>query len=142
MRSFFMLAVLVTATTCLSQDHGKVPTPPYEKAVQWLDIRVPTFPALAHAARILGTVAIEVRFKGCDLDPESPRVLTGHPMLTPSALEALKQSTIRCGDFPDSKATVYYEFGDYDRPGCDGPPRVEVVGSHVRVLGTIPCVEP
>lgn len=145
MRSFFMLALLVTATACLSQDQGKVPTPPYEKAVQWVDIRVPTFPPLARETRILGTVAIEVRFRGCNLDPESSRVVSGHRMLAPAALEALKQSTLRCGDFPDSKAIVYYEFGDYlnGPPGCeDRYPRVEVVGNRVRVLATIPCVEP
>lgn len=103
------------------------------------------FPPLARQARILGTVAIEVRFRGCDLDPESPRVISGHSMLAPAALEALKHSAVRCGDFPDSKATVYYEFGDNlnGPPGCqDGYPRVEVLGSRVRVLATLPCWQP
>jgi hypothetical protein len=34
-------------------------------------------------------------------------------MLAPAAMESLRQSTFRCGDFADSSATVYYEFGMY-----------------------------
>lgn len=64
-------------------------------------------------------------------------------MFAEAALEAPKQLTVRCGDFPDSTATVYYEFDDYDRPGCkDGYPRLEVAGSHVRILAILPCVQP
>jgi hypothetical protein len=53
--------------------------------VQWFDIHVPTFPTFARTARIFGTVAIEVRFKGCELDPESPHFVSGHKMLTEAA---------------------------------------------------------
>jgi hypothetical protein len=66
------------------------------------DIHVPKFPPLARQARIFGTVAIEVRFNGCGLDPASPHVVSGHPMLAPAAMESIKQSTFRCGDFADS----------------------------------------
>ena len=143
MRLFLFPILLLSAAFCLSQDQANSHTPPYEKAVQWVDIHVPTFPPLARQARILGTVAIEVRFKGCELDPESPHVVSGHRMLTEAALQSLRQSTLRCGDFPNSTATVYYEFGDYARPGCeDGYLRVEVAGSHVRILGTVPCWQP
>jgi hypothetical protein len=132
-------------TVCLTPGGrpNKVPIPAYEKTIQWVDIRVPKFPPLARQARILGTVAIEVRFKGCELDPASPHLVSGHPMLAPAAMESLKQSILRCGDFPDSNATVYYEFGNYERPGCEssGYPRVEVATNHVRVLATAPCVE-
>src|SRR5689334_18311319 len=78
MRSFLFPIMLLSATVCLSQNQDNAQTPPYEKAVQWVDIHVPTFPAIARTARILGTVAIEVRFKGCELDPESPHVVSGH----------------------------------------------------------------
>jgi hypothetical protein len=101
----------------------------------------------------LGTVAIEVRFKGCELDLSSPHLVSGHPMLAPAAMESLQQSTLRCGDFADSKATLYYEFGDY--PGttaepsvhwhwtCDSQnPRLEVAGSHIRVFVPGMCVQP
>jgi hypothetical protein len=71
------------------------------------EIRVPKFPPLASQARILGTVAIEVRFKGCELDPSSLHLVSGHLMLAPAAMESLQQSILRRGDFPDSKATMY-----------------------------------
>ncbi len=132
--------VLLFATACFSQD--KAPTQPREKAIEWVNISVPKFPQLARQARILGTVVIEVRFKGCELDPESPRLVSGHPVLAGAALEAVKHSTIRCGDFTDSKTTVYYEFGHYDTPGCDsGYQRTEITGSHVRILAKMACVE-
>ena len=84
----------------------------------------------------------EARRRRCDLDPESPRVLGGHPMLAAAALQALKQSTLKWGDFPDAKATVYYKFGDYDRPRCENAySRVEGTGSRVRVLAVMPCIQ-
>jgi hypothetical protein len=135
--------MLLSATVCLSQNQDNAQTPSYEKAVQWVDIHVPTFPAIARTARILGTVAIEVRFKGCELDPESPHVVSGHRLLAEAALQSLKKSNVRCGDFPNSNATLYYEFGDYYRPGCEtGFTRVEVAGSHVHVMATLACVQP
>ena len=143
MRLFVFPILLLSAILCLSQDQSNSQARAYEKAVQWIDIHVPTYPPLAHQARILGTVAIEVRFKGCELDRESPHVVSGHRMLTDAALQSLKQSTVRCGDFPNSTTTVYYEFGDYTRPGCeDGYSRVEVAGSHIRILALVPCWQP
>ena len=146
-RLFGMLifgGVLLFAMPCFSQGQDKAPTPSEDKSVEWVDIRVPKFPPLANQARIFGTVAIEVRFKGCELDPASPRIVSGHPMLAPAAMESLQQSTLRCGDFPDSKATMYYEFGDYeDHPGdtCETRnPRVKVAGNHVRVSGAALCI--
>jgi hypothetical protein len=103
----------------------------------------PKYPPLAHQARILGTVVIEVRFKGCEIDPESPRVVSGHPMLSGAALEAVKRSTIRCGDFANSKATLSYEFAEYTPQGCDGgPQRVEVTGNSVWVRRAPLCWQP
>jgi hypothetical protein len=135
--------VLLSAVPCFSQGQNKIPTPPTDKSVEWVDIRVPKFPPLARQARIFGTVAIEVRFKGCELDPASPNVVSGHPMLAPAAMESLKQSTFRCGDFADSTATVYYEFGEHPGTTCESRNlRLVVAGSHVRVLATTPCVEP
>lgn len=43
---------------------------------------MPKFPPLARQARIFGTVAIEVGFENCELDPASPHIVSGHPMLT------------------------------------------------------------
>jgi hypothetical protein len=142
-RSFLFPILLLSTTICISQSQNNASSRPYDKAVQWVDIHVPTFPPLARQARIFGTVAIEVRFEGCELVPESLHVIRGHQMLTEAALQSLKQSALRCGDFPNSTATVYYEFDNCNRPGCDTRcPRVEVFGSHVRVMASPACVEP
>jgi hypothetical protein len=68
--------------------------------------------------------------------------LSGHPMLSAAALEAVKHSTIRCGDFTNSNALLDYEFGEYyEHPGCQGgPPRVKITGNHVQIHATVPCV--
>jgi len=136
MKSFHFMIVLLFATACLSQD--KAPNPSYEKSVEWVDIHVSKYPYLAITARMSGTVAIEVRFKGCELDPASPRIVSGPSLLTEAALQSLKQSTIRCGDFPDSTTTLYYEFVLFDNYSqCNNEyPRMEVIGSHVRIFQT------
>jgi hypothetical protein len=82
-------AALLSSIPCFSQGQDKVPIPANDKSVEWIDIRVPKFPPLARQARVFGTVTIDVHFKGCELDPASPNVLSGHPML--AAMESLKQ---------------------------------------------------
>jgi hypothetical protein len=137
MKPFLFAILLLFAMPCFSQGQDKVPTPPSDKAVEWVDIRVPKFPPLAHQARIFGTVAIEVRFEGCELDPASPHIVSGHPMLTAAAMESLKQSSLRCGDFADSSATLDYRFDLYGLPGCRyRSPRVEVAGNRIRIVAT------
>jgi hypothetical protein len=63
-------------------------------------------------------------------------------MPAPAAMESLKQSTFMCGDFADSNATLYYEFGEYPAARlCEGGfTRVDVVGSHIQVLTTAACL--
>jgi hypothetical protein len=57
-------------------------------------------------------------------------------------MEGLKQSTLRCGDFADSTATVYYEFGEYSGLTCESRnPRVEVADNPIRVLATDHCIQ-
>jgi hypothetical protein len=141
MKPFLFAIALLFAVACVSQGQEKVPIPPAEKSVEWIDIRVPKFPPLAYQARILGTVAIEVHFKGCELDPASPRVVSGHPMLTAAAMENLKQSTVQCGDFANSTATVYYEFGAYSGFTCERRQTVEVAGNRIRILAAEPCIQ-
>ncbi len=61
---FFFPILLLSAAARLSQNQPNAPTPPFERAVEWVDIHLPTFPPRARQARIRGTVTIEVRFKG------------------------------------------------------------------------------
>jgi hypothetical protein len=140
--TLIFVVVLLFAMPCFSQGQDKVPIPPTDKSIEWIDIRVPTLSPLARQARIVGTVAIEVRFDGCELDPASPRVVSGHPLVAPAAMESLKQSSLRCGDFADSNATVSYEFGEYaTTTPCEyhNPRRVEIAGNRIRVLSPPLC---
>ena len=50
----------------------------------------PTYPPLARQARVQGTVVLQAVI-GKDGTIENLRVVSGHPMLTSSALEAVKQ---------------------------------------------------
>jgi protein TonB len=50
----------------------------------------PTYPALAKAARIQGDVRLEV-FISKTGNVDSVKVVSGHPMLIPSAVEAVKK---------------------------------------------------
>ena len=55
----------------------------------------PVYPPLARQARIAGEVRVEVSIrKDGTLAPA--RLLSGHPMLAPAALESAKQSTFEC----------------------------------------------
>jgi protein TonB len=61
------------------------------KANQNLTNRIsPTYPALAKAARIQGDVRLEV-FISKTGNVDSVKVVSGHPMLIPSAVEAVKK---------------------------------------------------
>jgi hypothetical protein len=136
--ALLVFALLLSASG-FAQD--KTANQPNEKTVEWVTIQVPKFPPLARTARIFGRVAVEVRFKGCDLDIESPRVVSGHSILSGAALEAAKHSTIRCGDFTNSTAILSYEFGEYTARSCNaGMPKVMVTGNRVLVQAPAPCI--
>ena len=52
----------------------------------------PEYPRLAMIARAQGTVILEaVITKNGTIDPTRLRVLSGHPLLTPAAVEAVQQ---------------------------------------------------
>jgi hypothetical protein len=79
-------------------------------SVNWVRLDQPQYPPLARQARIQSVVRIGVRFIGCTLDPASVQLISGHPMLASAAMRSVKQSTIECGDHPNSEATLVYDF--------------------------------
>jgi hypothetical protein len=137
MRSWIipLVASLFVLPICRSQDQA--PAESGEKAVQWVNIQVPTYPNVTLQARIAGTVTIQVHFKNCELDPGSVQVMSGPPLLRPAALDAIQHSNILCGDFSDSNATIYYEFHLFEPPReRAGPPRVEILRNRVKILAS------
>ena len=145
MKKFLFVASLLSASVCISQSNPSQPQSGSEdaqKAVKWINIQVPVFPPIARTAHIVGTVAIDVRFKGCQLDPSSPSVISGPLLLRQAAMDALKQSTIQCGDFSDSRTILYYDFGFDDGLKCDTRlSRLEAIGDHIKILAPSMCVE-
>ena len=140
MRKFLFITLLLSASVCISQStpaQSQTELQNAEKTVEWINIKVPVYPPIARTAHVYGTIAIEVQFKGCELDASSPNILSGPPLLRQAAMEALKQSTIRCGDFSDSRATIYYEFKLLsEEKNCrENNPHVEVLGNKVRIEG-------
>lgn len=74
-------------------------------------LSLPKYPALARAARVSGDVKLELQLRP-DGTVSSVRVLSGHPLLAPAAVESAKASRFTC----DSCAlpTTYiltYTFG-------------------------------
>jgi hypothetical protein len=145
MKKFLLVALLLSASVCFSQSNPPQPqqgSKDVEKSVEWINIRVPIYPPIVRTAHIIGTVTIDVRFKGCELDPSSPTVVSGPPLLRQGAIDALKQSTIRCGDFHDSRAAIYYDFGFGENLKCDARlSRLEAIGDHIKILAAPECVE-
>jgi len=78
-----LLLVLVLACKLLSAQNAQPPEPILKSVGQ------PRYPALTRAARIEGEVRLEFVLNR-DGDPSSVAVISGHPMLAPSAVETVK----------------------------------------------------
>jgi hypothetical protein len=144
MKKVLFVTLLLSVSRCIPQTYAAQPqTAPQavEKAIEWINIRVPVYPPIARTAHIAGTVAIQISFKGCELDPSSLHVVSGPPLLRQAALDALKQPTIRCGNFSDD-ATIYYDFELNENGRCDARiSRLEQTENHIRVFAPPVCVE-
>ena len=83
----------------------------------------PVYPPLARQARIAGEVRVEVSIrKDGTLAPA--RLLSGHPMLAPAALESAKQSTFECRTCVEPLTTylLTYTFELKDDGDCCNAP--------------------
>jgi TonB family protein len=78
-----LVPVLVLVCKLLSAQSAQPPEPILKSVGQ------PGYPALARAARIEGEVRLEFVLNH-DGDPSSVAVISGHPMLAPSAVETVK----------------------------------------------------
>ena len=83
----------------------------------------PTYPPLARQARIQGTVILKVQI-GKSGDVENVELVSGHPMLAPAAIEAVKQwkyKTYLLNGEPIAVEThVQVSFMLSDKPPADG----------------------
>lgn len=83
----------------------------------------PTYPPLARQARIQGTVILRVQI-GKSGDVEKLELVSGHPMLAPAAIEAVKQwkyqTYLLNGDPVAVETTVTVDFTLSDNPPTEG----------------------
>jgi TonB family protein len=83
----------------------------------------PVYPPLARQARIQGTVALKVEITKSG-DVEKAELISGHPMLAPSAIEAVKQWKYRPyllnGEPVEVETKVVVIFTLSDKPAAEG----------------------
>jgi TonB family protein len=96
-----------------------------ESIVQGLMIKkvAPVYPPLARQARIQGTVVLKVQISKSG-DVVNLQLVSGHPMLAPSAIEAVKQWKYKPyllnGDPVEVETTVTVNFSLADKPPAEG----------------------
>ncbi len=103
-----------------------------EESVRIVKLAEPQYPPLARQARIQGSVRIAARLLACSLDPNSVRLISGHPMLAQVAITSVKHSTIECDNHENIDATIVYEF-QLDAKCHDDKTTSRVIANHVLV---------
>ena len=131
-RSIFVAVILIIGTrTLVAQDTAPAPQQIPPDVVQPLILKrvAPIYPPLARQARIQGTVLLDITInKGGDVSDVT--LVSGHPMLSPAAVDAVKQWKYRPyeehGQAVEIQTTVQINFGFSDNPPSgvvgDGPP--------------------
>ena len=140
--SILLLITLTTAAQC--QDASKTPRPHVDQSVMSaLILRkvAPNYPPLARQARIQGQVILNIDISKSG-DVTDVRLVSGHPMLAPAAIEAVKQwkyTPYEVNQEPvEIETNVIVSFRMADTPAAPG----EAVGGiatspQVGVYGTI-----
>jgi len=81
----------------------------------------PTYPPLARQARIAGTVELNVALRP-DGSVDSVSLISGHPMLSPAAVESARQTRFKCTECLEPLALYHmtYKFELGEMPSCEG----------------------
>jgi TonB family protein len=85
-----LLLLIALSSLALSQVHTDVRVDENVMSVHLLKRVSPVYPPLARQARIQGTVILKVQITKSG-DVEKIQLVSGHPMLAPAAIEAVKQ---------------------------------------------------
>jgi TonB family protein len=130
-------ALLIFALLAASQDVPQAPiqVPPNSSPTLLVRKVAPVYPPLARQARIQGTVVLGIVINK-DGEVRNVQLVSGHPMLAPAAIEAVKQWRYRpyiSEDKPvDVETVVRVGFRMADGPET-GSPRTSKQGSGPRV---------
>ncbi len=138
-----LLLFLLVGTEALAQS--------VSPRVAIVNLHAPVYPALANQARIVGDVEIKVVIRpNGQIDEDSIVVVTGHPMLVPTARESLVKSRYECvGCTQPFKYFVLFSFfpGPFLSQGCTSgtedsalitksrEPQVSHFENHVTIVG-------
>jgi len=110
-----LISLCVLSSQCGSAQDAASAQTPQPAEVVLVKLSPPLYPALAHQARIMGDVKVYVHVRK-DGSVESVELLSGHPMLAPTALESARKSRFECPGC-DDEITFYpmtYTFGFRD----------------------------
>jgi len=123
-------AVLIFVALAASQDAPQAPIQVPQDSTPTLLVRkvAPVYPPLARQARIQGTVVLSIVISK-DGEVHDTKVVSGHPMLAPAAIEAVKQWRYRpyiSDDKPvEVETIVRVSFKMADGPEIDAPRRLQ-----------------
>ncbi len=142
MKLVVLASVVFSAMLSLAQTRSSpgVPPPASRDTLDTLEsariekLSEPQYPLLARQARIQGSVRIALRLLGCSMDPNSVRLISGHPMLAQVALSSVRQSTIVCDNHENTDAVVVYDFS-IDAKCHDDKTTSRVFSNRVAVRG-------
>jgi TonB family protein len=117
----FLIAISALAASQIVPQHVRVS----EDIVQGLMLKKvpPVYPPLARQARIQGTVLLKVTISKSG-DVENLQLISGHPMLAPAAIEAVKQWKYKPyllnGEPIEVETKVTVNFTLLDKPPAEG----------------------
>jgi len=123
--AFLLLDVLLPLGW--SQDASQMPAQVQASSLQALRKVAPVYPPLARQARIQGTVVLRVIINKAG-DVQDVNLFSGHPMLAPAAMEAVRQSKYR-PYIVDGQAVEVETDIQVNFKLADDPPPAGVVGS-------------
>jgi len=151
--ALFLLACC--AALAIAQDNSQ-PVPPAEGIVKPQRIRVaegvmdkmivnkvqPAYPPLARQARIQGVVLLQVLI-GKTGDIENIQLISGHPMLAPAAIDAVKQWKYRPfllnGEAVNVETKLMVNFVLETNPPADAASSGDSTGSEGSVVSGVVC---
>jgi TonB family protein len=126
MSRHFMAALLLICVASMAETQVSTPhrVRVSESIVQGLMIKkvAPDYPPLARQARIQGTVVLKVQISKAG-DVENLQLISGHPILAPAAIEAVKQWKYKPyllnGEPVEVETSVTVNFTLSDKPAAE-----------------------
>ncbi len=110
-----LISLCILSSRCGSAQDAASAQTPQQTEVVLVKLSPPLYPPLARQARIMGDVKVYVHVRE-DGSVESAELVSGHPMLAPTALESARKSRFECRGCGDevSPYPMTYTFGFLD----------------------------